>query len=109
MIRVGRATRGYAHSSMRGRVILTARVSKALILGVLAAFVAMLTVGSASAATTPNVHKMYVNPISTPAPDAGVLSDTGNYGLRTCQTQQTAFGACYDPYQMRHAYGVDSL
>jgi len=74
-------------------------------LGVLAAFVAMLTVGgSAASAASPNVHKMYVNPNMAPAPEA-----TGDYGLRTCQTQQTAFGACYDPYQMRHAYGADSL
>ena len=54
---------------------------------------------------------MYVNPVLTPAPDAGVTTSgpAGDYGLRSCQTGQTAFGACYDPYQMRHAYGVDSL
>jgi len=62
--------------------------------------VAVLSVGSTSAAT-PNVHRMYVNPVMAPVPDT--------YGLRTCQTQQTAFGNCYDPYQVRHAYGVDSL
>src|SRR6476646_1288497 len=89
---------------MRGRVILKARVRTALLLGVVAAFVAALTMGSGSAsAASPSLHRMYVNPVMTPVPDSGL------YGLRTCQTQQTAFGACYDPYQMRHAYGVDSL
>jgi len=53
---------------------------------------------------------MYVNPQLTPAPSAGLTSGAGsNYGLRSCQTGQTAFGACYDPYQYRHAYGIDSL
>lgn len=88
---------------------MSARVRRGLLAGVVAAFVATLVVGNA-AATSPNVHRMYVNPILTPAPAAGVTSGSnGNYGLRTCQTQQTAFGACYDPYQMRHAYGIDSL
>src|SRR5438445_11087473 len=90
---------------MRGRVILTARVRQALLLGVVAAFVASLMVGTSSAsAASPSLHRMYVNPEMTPVP-----SDGADYGLRSWQTQQTAFGACYDPYQMRHAYGVDSL
>src|SRR5262249_13420305 len=76
--------------------------------GVVAAFVAALAMGSgaASAAAKPSLHRMYVNPIMSPVPDSGT---TGSYGLRSCQTQQTALGACYDPYQMRHADGVDSL
>jgi len=85
---------------------LTARVRKALLVGVVAAFVASLMVGTSSAsAASSSLHRMNVNPEMTPVPNDG--ADT--YGLRTCQTQQTAFGACYDPYQMRHAYGVDSL
>ena len=88
-----------------------ARVRTALLLGVAAAFVAALTMGSTSAsAASPSLHQMYVNPLLTPAPSAGATSVNGNYQLRTCQTQQSpSYGACYDPYQMRHAYGVDSL
>jgi len=71
--------------------------------GVAAVAVAALTVGS-TAAATPNVHRMYVNPNATPVPN-----DNSDYGLRSCQTHQTAFGNCYDPYQIRHAYGADSL
>jgi subtilase family serine protease len=32
-----------------------------------------------------------------------------NYGLRTCQLVGYTNGACYDPYQMRTAYGIDKL
>ncbi len=40
---------------------------------------------------------------------ANVNSPTGpNYGLFTCQVG-LGTGQCYDPYQMRTAYGVDSL
>ncbi len=89
---------------------MTARVTKALLLVVVVAFAASLTFGSSkAAAASPSLHQMYVNPQMTPVPDAGGSGTTGNYGLRSCQTQQTAVGACYDPYQMRHAYGVDSL
>ena len=84
---------------------MSARTRRGLLVGVVAAFATALAVGNAAAAT-PNVHRMYVNPIMSLVPDA---SATSSYGLRSCQTQQTAFGACYDPYQMRHAYGVDSL
>src|SRR5437773_9611923 len=90
---------------------LSARIRKTLIAGAIAACAAALTVGSTSAATpSPSLHQMNVNPVMTPAPASGLTSGVnGNYGLRGCQTQQTAFGACYDPYQFRHAYGIDSL
>lgn len=40
---------------------------------------------------------------------ANVSSQTGNnYGLFTCQVGLSA-ATCYDPYQMRHAYGTDAL
>jgi subtilase family serine protease len=67
--------------------------------------------GAASAhAATPNVHRMYVNPLVAPAGDTVAPSATGNYGLFRCQVGLDPFGrSCYDPYQMRHAYGVDSL
>ena len=39
---------------------------------------------------------------------AGVASP--NYGLFTCQLVGLSPGTtCYDPYQMRHAYSIDSL
>ena len=41
--------------------------------------------------------------------DATVLSGVaGQYHVFTCQ-RGLSVGQCYDPYQMRHAYGVDSL
>ncbi len=79
------------------------------LLSVAVAVMAVLAVGSAAAAT-PNVHRMYVNPVMTPAPSAGATSAGGNYALRTCQVGLSIPGSqCYDPYQMRTAYGVDSL
>lgn len=40
---------------------------------------------------------------------ANVTSSVGNnYGLFTCQVNLSA-ATCYDPYQMRHAYGTDAL
>jgi subtilase family serine protease len=72
-----------------------------LLAGVVAAFVAALAVGNAAASTP--AHKMYVNPIVSPAG-----SVNPNYGLFTCQVGLSS-ATCYDPYQMRHAYGIDSL
>jgi subtilase family serine protease len=86
---------------------LSVRMRRALLVGVTAAFVAALTVGTTSAAT-PNVHRMYVNPVMTPAPAANATSANGNYGLFRCQVG-LSLGQCYDPYQVRKAYGVDSL
>jgi len=79
--------------------------------GVVAAFVAALAVGNAAAAT-PNVHRMYVNPVVSPA---GNVTGSGhsNYGLFSCQVgapfTNPAGSQCFDPFQMRKAYGVDSL
>jgi subtilase family serine protease len=81
---------------------LSARVRRGLLAGVLAAFVGALAVGNAAAAT-PGSHRMYVNPIVSPAG-----SFDPNYGLFSCQVGLST-GQCYDPYQMRTAYGVDSL
>ena len=75
-----------------------------MFLSILAVLVAAVFGAASSHAATANLHRMYVNPIMAPVPDTG-----GDYGLRSCQTHETAFGNCYDPYQMRHAYGVDSL
>ena len=46
---------------------------------------------------------MSVNPIISPA---GTVDPA--YGLFSCQVGLSV-GACYDPYQMRHAYGIDPL
>ena len=39
---------------------------------------------------------------------AGVTAPGANYSLFSCQVGLSV-GQCYDPYQMRHAYGTDSL
>jgi subtilase family serine protease len=70
----------------------------------MATFVAALAVGSAVAAT-PSGQRMHVNPIAAPA---GSIDPS--YGLFRCQVGIDPLGrSCYDPYQMRRAYGVDSL
>lgn len=87
-----------------------ARVRTALLLGIAAAFVAALTMGStAASAASPSLHRMYVNPVASPAPAANSTAAGSNYGLRVCQVNGLSTGQCYDPYQMRTAYGVDSL
>jgi subtilase family serine protease len=59
-----------------------------------------------------NIHSgispfLQVGPMAIPASVSP--SDAGtNYGLFTCQVGRSA-ATCYDPYQMRHAYGIDKL
>lgn len=49
------------------------------------------------------------HPASVRDPNAMSLALTGpGYGLFSCQVGRSV-GQCYDPYQMRHAYNVDSL
>jgi len=90
---------------------LSARVRRCLLAGVIAAFVAVLAVGNAAAAT-PNVHRMYVNPVISSAGNP-TGSANSNYGLFSCQVgaplANPPGSQCFDPYQMRNAYGVDSL
>ncbi len=64
-------------------------------------------VSSAGAGTT-SLHLNYVNPVLTPAPAASSTAAGSNYLLRTCQVGESV-GECYDPYQMRAAYGVAPL
>lgn len=66
------------------------------------AAMAMVAATSAQAAT-PSGHRMYVNPVVS---SAG--SYDPSYGLFSCQVGLSV-GQCYDPYQMRRAYGIDSL
>ncbi len=58
-------------------------------------------VASARSVASPSLQR---GPHAVPAAVAGQ-----SYGLFTCQTGQAAGEVCYDPYQMRHAYGVDNL
>jgi len=78
-----------------------------LLVGAAAAVVAVLSVGT-TAAATPSLHQDYVNPQVTPAPAADSNPAGASYLLRRCQVG-LSFGECYDPYQMRTAYGVSSL
>jgi len=55
-------------------------------------------------ATSGMVPQIERGPKATPA---GAQAKPG-YGLFGCQLGLST-GQCYDPYQMRHAYGVDSL
>ncbi len=93
---------------------MTARAKGIRLVGVIAALMAVLAVGNAAAATSggggamANLHLMYVNPGGTLVDSANQTSATGNYGLFSCQVGLSV-GQCYDPYQMRKAYGVDSL
>lgn len=86
---------------------MSARIRRGVLAGVVAAFAAALVVGNAAAAS-PNVHRMYVNPMASPA-GSPVHSAGSNYSLFQCQVGLSEPVNCYDPYQMRHAYGTDSL
>ncbi len=76
---------------------------KTTVLVCVAAVLAAVAIGASSAHAAPSgVRGMHVNPLVTPA------GAVGSYGLFSCQVGLSV-GACYDPYQMRKAYGVDSL
>ncbi len=47
---------------------------------------------------------LVLGPKAIPATVAGP-----GYGLFSCQVGLSSSGVCYDPYQMRHAYGTDAL
>jgi subtilase family serine protease len=51
----------------------------------------------------------FVSPALKLGPQAIAANVAGpGYGLFNCQLGRST-GACYDPYQMRHAYGIDTL
>lgn len=79
-------------------------------MGVLAALAAVAFAAVSASAATPSANQMQVNPVMTPAPaaDSTATGAGTTYRLRTCQVGLSV-GQCYDPYQMRKAYGVDSL
>ena len=71
-----------------------------------------LTAFPVAAATTPQVARKHrvASPFIVKGPQAlpSGLS-TPKYGLFTCQVGLTPGDICYDPYQMRHAYNIDTL
>ena len=71
-----------------------------------------LTAFPAAAATTARVARQnrVASPFIVKGPQAlpSGLS-TPKYGLFTCQVGLTPGDVCYDPYQMRHAYNIDTL
>lgn len=55
-------------------------------------------------------RKATVSPLLKRGPAAVRASNVqGNYGLFTCQVNLDPTAVCYDPYQVRHAYNIDSL
>lgn len=82
-------------------------VPRVAVIGIVAAL-ALLTAASVSAATPSSISHMSVHPIISPA---GNIDPA--YGLFTCQLgpplANPPGSACYDPYQMRNAYGVAPL
>jgi subtilase family serine protease len=54
-------------------------------------------------------NRARVHPASVRSPDVAAPAVAGpNYGLFRCQVGLST-GNCYDPYQVRHAYGIDNL
>ena len=78
------------------------RVLSILAAAALVVSLAPATAGAARAASgvSPSI---LVGPKAIPAAVAGP-----GYGLFSCQVGGSV-GQCYDPYQMRHAYGIDKL
>jgi subtilase family serine protease len=78
------------------------------ILPVLAALALSLSLapaaGDSASRTSSASPFLEVGPRAVPATVTGP-----GYGLFTCQVGSEAGFSCYDPYQMRHAYGVDNL
>ena len=55
------------------------------------------------------IHKTGVHPATLRDPNVMTTEAAGpGYGLFKCQVGLSV-GQCYDPYQLRHAYGVDTL
>jgi subtilase family serine protease len=77
----------------------------------MAVFALATVVGVSAYATkspTKTVAHNQVHPWSAHDPNAMTLAATGDFGLFSCQVGRST-GQCYDPFQMRTAYGVDQL
>lgn len=65
----------------------------------------------AAQTSNPDAHpvkRALASPFSKVGPQAVPAAAGSNYGLFTCQVGRSS-ATCYDPYQMRHAYGTDQL
>jgi subtilase family serine protease len=82
---------------MKTRKVLSV-LAVALIIGLMPA------VGGAATVRSGVSPFLKVGPKAIPAATAGP-----NYGLFTCQVGLLTGVVCYDPYQMRHAYSIDTL
>jgi subtilase family serine protease len=82
-------------------------LSLLVLLALLIAAVAITAAGGAAKAAAGVSPMLERGPLAAPA---GVSANgTGpSYGLFSCQVGRNV-GQCYDPYQMRKAYGIDSL
>jgi subtilase family serine protease len=83
---------------MRAHKVLTVLAALALALSLASA------AGDTASARSVASPFLKVGPRAVPATVAGP-----GYGLFTCQLGLVPGVACYDPYQIRHAYGVDNL
>ncbi len=78
---------------------------------VLSVFAAALMIGLVPAVGSAATAGSSVSPFLRVGPRAIPAAAPGpNYGLFTCQVVGLSSGVtCYDPYQIRHAYGIDTL
>ena len=80
-----------------------------VVAGLAMAFFAAKTSSTTSNAAANPRHKMW--PLAVIGPQVTLEDGAGpQYGLFRCQRGVDPFGrTCYDPFQLRHAYGTDSL
>ncbi len=87
----------------------TRRFSTLLIVAILAAaFLPMGGSAAGSAAVTHQTAKPFVE-VGPEVYAANVASQNPNQSLFTCQVGLLPGVVCYDPFQIRHAYGIDNL
>jgi subtilase family serine protease len=71
--------------------------------------VVVLIVTSASLAVGANRKGTLASPMLKVGPEATAANTAGtSYGVFTCQVGLSPY-TCYDPYQIRHAYNIDTL
>src|ERR1035441_4948167 len=76
---------------------------------VLSVFAVVLMIGLVAALGSAANVRSSVSPFLRVGPQAiPAAAATPDYGLFTCQVGLSS-ATCYDPYQMRHAYNIDTL